>query len=259
MCSDANTLATCKSDGTGFTTETCALGCGSMPAPHCQVVVPSLPASVDDFQSGLADLVIPNTAPHFINTDDGSITNLRAAGTGNKSQIVFRTTAPGANNKGAGIFSVNRLEVQNGATLQVVGSRALVIVANTTIAVAGVIDARAYDLVDNKICNTPGAPGPGGFAGSTTASATAPARAAAAAARALAAMAAAGAGATGASAETGGPAARREATRASAASSTSRRRLRRSAAAPAAGPGPARSRSAVAVGAPSTWSRRPAW
>lgn len=173
VCSNGSTLQTCSSDGTTLTPTSCPLGCGDTPTPHCKVFVPSAPAAAGDLQTGLADTALTTGVIYLINTDDGSITNIRAAGSGNLSQIVYRSTMPGTNDPGAGIFSFNSLDVQQGATLQAIGGRALVIVANTTIKVTGVIDARAYDKnsAGTKLCNLAGVPGAGGFAGGTAASA----------------------------------------------------------------------------------------
>ena len=173
VCGNGSTLQTCSADGTTLTPTECPLGCGDTPTPHCKSFVPSVPAMASDFQSGLADTVMTTGTTYLINTDDGSISNIRGAGRGTLSQITYRATAPGTNDTGAGIFSFNSLELQEGAMLQAVGARALVIVADTTIKVTGIIDGRAYDKnsVSTPLCNLAGVAGPGGFAGATTVSA----------------------------------------------------------------------------------------
>jgi hypothetical protein len=172
FCSNGSTLQTCSSDGTMVTPTSCPLGCSDTPPAHCKSFVPSLPALASDLQAGLADTVLTTGTTYLINTDDGSISNIRGAGAGILTQISYRATTPGTNDPGAGVFGFNSLDLQNGATLQAVGSRALVIVAATTIGITGVLDARAYNAAStgSKLCNLAGVPGAGGFAGATSTS-----------------------------------------------------------------------------------------
>ena len=144
-------------DGTTLTPTSCPLGCADTPTPHCKAFVPSAPAMASDLQTGLADTVMTTGVAYLVNTDDGSITNIRAAGSGTLAQIVYRATAPGTNDPGAGVFGFNSLEIQEGATLQAVGAARSSSSPTRQSRSPACIDARGYNPTPppaRKLCNT---------------------------------------------------------------------------------------------------------
>ena len=122
---------------TGMST-TCALGCTS---DRCASLVPSNGATTGD--TGTGDLAIVHDSTLDTSngaiTEDGTGTVIRAAGEGE--------SANGLNLRLAGtdraIVGAKDFTIANGATLHVVGPRALIVVASHDIDIQGVLDASA--------------------------------------------------------------------------------------------------------------------
>jgi hypothetical protein len=156
----------CLSDGTARHCEagvwkllgTCPLGCSNT-QKACRV-----PSNVgaDLVAMGTGDLDLSQlAAPFTIDTDTGEIGGasgtIRPAGTGLDpgSGIYFTTLTQPTGFPGLGVFSIKNMVVPQGTTVEVIGQRALVLLASGGITLNGVVDAVAAGSVG----------GPGGFGG----------------------------------------------------------------------------------------------
>jgi len=157
----------CLSDGTARecvggvwqSLGSCPLGC-DVGSSECRV-----PSNVDADQmgkgTGTLDLTGTGT-PVTVNTDTGAITGpsstiIRPPGTGldAASGIHYAQSAQsGTGVPGLGVFSMDKLTIPDGTTVVGVGTRALVLLADT-VTIDGIIDITGAEKV----------PGPGGFAG----------------------------------------------------------------------------------------------
>lgn len=171
ICADPSTLKSC--DGT---TETCKFACVSEGTARCAIVHPSGDAltAADLTTPGALDVTLASTA--FV-TDTGAIEGLRAPNADPlkmevKDGIGFRLGAIDPTRKIA-IWTFRSLTVPVGATVRFSSTNAAALVATTTIEIAGVVDARGYamtgELCGRSPASVPGAPGPGGGAGGTSA------------------------------------------------------------------------------------------
>jgi hypothetical protein len=150
--------------------EPCALGCTGDPnrGARCRDLAPSGVALPSDYAETTVDVTWGPDASVVIDTGSGAITRdgttIRAAGTGldGPSGITFRIANQlddsrlGTPSPALGIFGFHSLKVAQGATVQVIGTRAAALLAETDLVVDGAITARGR-------CDA-GAPGPGGFA-----------------------------------------------------------------------------------------------
>jgi hypothetical protein len=169
---EGDDLITCSADGSGTTTETCPLGCGSAGGAHCLGLVPS---NLSDGSllcvEGTLDIVIPADAPYVrFNTDSGAIDGfdedgnpagtVRGAGEGLVDGINF-TVLRQEGGPGLGVFSVQSMQVPAGTVAFGVGSNALVILSCGDVEVAGRLS------VDGQVAGAGPAtiliPGPGGY------------------------------------------------------------------------------------------------
>lgn len=124
-----------------------------------------------DLVTGIAPLVVPAGKIYVIDTDQGTVvdaaapaTMIRAAGAGLNSGIYYR-----ADNQNRAFFAIERLTVEDTATLRGVGGRALVLIAEGPIELHGIIDVSAGHCAasDAVFCAGPG----GGRGGDTNAAA----------------------------------------------------------------------------------------
>jgi hypothetical protein len=156
-CVSPTTLRDCVKDKNAVDTP-CPWGCLEATGSHCGKLQPAggVLSAVDlgkdaTLQDGMA--TIPTGMTGEINTDDGSITNLRAAGMGAISGIEFQIRQVGG--REFGVFRVGKLDLEGSWTVK--GTRALVIAAQGDVLLHGQLDVRGDCQGGN--------PGPGGTAG----------------------------------------------------------------------------------------------
>jgi hypothetical protein len=133
--SDDQSVLACRSDGSGFDTVMCSLGCGTQSGrARCLALEPSGVVQASDYATATATPTI--TSDVLINTDDGSITGglTRAAGSGVVSGIFYRGTAK------VGVFGFASLDVAPGVRVRARGASALGIVASKQITISGTLD-----------------------------------------------------------------------------------------------------------------------
>lgn len=150
-------LRTCVAVGEAPVETTCALGCSIDNGAHCRSLQPSFALSADDMKPSdeLAEITLSATST--INTDDGSITNLRTAGMGVISGIEFTVR------DGVGVFRFKKLAIEGGSpaqSLTFTGTNGVALVAIESIEASGAI----FNVQGSCQGTTPG---PGGFAGGT--------------------------------------------------------------------------------------------
>ena len=161
-CVDANTLASCRSDGTGLDSIACAAGCSTTGSPHCRLIVPTAPVTTTD--SNVAGTAAVNVASGEVrfNSDNGLIagaitrpanTNLGAVEV--HAGIAFHVAG------GVGIFAFGPLTVAPGATLKIYGTIPVALVSSGDVLVAGIVDARPFDATGALCAGTVGGPGGG--------------------------------------------------------------------------------------------------
>ncbi len=156
-CEAGVVLRECLAIGEQPIDTTCAWGCLDNDGAHCGALVPGGGAVLDTDLSPAAALSeitiqLPSTV---LDTDTGSITNLRAAGQGVSSGIEYATR----NN--VGVFRVKTLNVDG--LLLIRGSRSAVIIATEgAIVISNVIDARGTCIGNDA--------GPGGSRGGNSGS-----------------------------------------------------------------------------------------
>lgn len=154
-CAGTNVLRECTTVGEPAVDTTCDLGCSTDGGAHCRSVQPSFLLQPADLKptAGLAEITLSATST--INVNDGSITNLRTAGTGIIAGIDFNVR------DGVGIFRFQKLTITGGTpaqSLTFAGTNAVALVAITSIESAGTI----FNVQGSCTTN---APGPGGGAG----------------------------------------------------------------------------------------------
>jgi hypothetical protein len=172
-------LQTCNTDGTGFGTTTCALGCNSTNT-DCKALQPTAPAVAGDFvYGGLSDLTIAATQTLLIfNTDTGEIRDQANA------VVRMPNATPMTRNvedgigfhrvSGVGIWTFTKLTVPATTTIVFKGQAGASILAAGDISIAGTIDARGYGdptkalMTPSTLCMGTTA-GPGGAIGGITA------------------------------------------------------------------------------------------
>ncbi|MDB4965999.1 MAG: hypothetical protein JWN44_1688 [Myxococcales bacterium] len=180
----AGSLQTCRSDGSGYDTTTCALGCVSA-SPHCAQFQPTAPITRDDFNTtGLTANVVIAGGTTF-DTDTGQIgfgtvvrgPNVTPANREVIAGIGFRSVdIPGgsATNPPAkiGIWYFNGVTFQANATLdRVIGANAMGLVSATTMAIDSAFDLTCAGNVFVAAGAGPNAAGPGGGRGAAAAEA----------------------------------------------------------------------------------------
>ena len=153
---DGDVLRGCVAVGQPPVDVTCPLSCSATPEPHCTSLRPSFKLTAADMTpaSGLMDVTLAPTTT--FNTSDGSITNVRAAGTGVISGIDFYIR------DGVGVFRFQTLTIMGSSTpaqrTPVSGANALALVSMTSITIDGAI-------LDLQGPCTGAMPGPGGGMG----------------------------------------------------------------------------------------------
>lgn len=159
-CSDSQTLKTCDSQG-NVQTQTCTLGCSSTSGAHCEQFYPSGEVTPSDVNlAGTQALNVSGQVNLF--TDTGAIDNVRGPTT-DATQVSVVNGVGYRQSNGVGIFDVDSLSVQSGATLILRGTLPVALVAKHGISVVGIIDARGYGST-GVLCDS-GAAGPGGGVG----------------------------------------------------------------------------------------------
>jgi hypothetical protein len=167
MCTDAAAYAVCADAGQGYAVTTCMAGCSTSGGAHCQVLQPSPPVSTADLTTaGVMSITIASGTAIF-NTNDGSISGALTRGANalaGTSQVIagiaFRQGG------GVGIWTFADLTVAKGATVTLLGVGPAALVAEGSLSVLGVIDARPTDSAGN-LCPSPPSAGPGASAGGT--------------------------------------------------------------------------------------------
>jgi hypothetical protein len=161
---EGDILVTCPEGGAQRVE--CDLGCVADATPHCAVMVPSNGVSADDLDVVPADkpFVVPDGETYVIDTDTGRIVD------GDNRQIRPATAAGGLHvdtgtyyarrGETVGVFAIDALTVEPGATLRGEGERALIVLARGDILVRGTIDVSA-GCVDGLAASTCGGPGGG--------------------------------------------------------------------------------------------------
>jgi hypothetical protein len=164
-------LQTCNSDGTGFTSSSCTLGCNSTNT-DCQALQPTAPAVAGDFvYGGLSDLTIAAAQTLLVfDTDSGEIRD-------NANAVVRMPNAtPTSRNvedgigfhrvSGVGIWTFTKLTVPATTTIVFKNPSGASIVAQGDISIAGTIDLRGYLTPSTSATLCMGnVAGPGGSAG----------------------------------------------------------------------------------------------
>lgn len=136
--------------GTWTSLGDCPLGC-STSTKACRVPSNVPPEAIT---KGIDHLLLSQATT--IDTDTGEISGLRPAGTGlDPTSGIYYAQISQSTSVGLGIFAAKTVNVPQGITLQVKGSRALVLLASESALIQGAIDASA----------TGQAAGSGGFAG----------------------------------------------------------------------------------------------
>lgn len=148
------TLRTCAQMGQLPVDTPCSWGCSSEPAAHCALLQPSGGAVVPDDldNAALGDITIPSVGM-TVDTDRGTIDNVRGAGTGPLNGIDFHI----ANR--VGIFRFKKLYFQGLGigTIRIRGSNAVAFVASE-----GILIEAQLDVSGGCVGKTGG---PGGFDG----------------------------------------------------------------------------------------------
>ena len=124
-------LQTCGSDAVFADTETCQLACTTAPQPHCAYLSPKyVPDACDVPASGTALAVVASA------TIDSSLDNNCTGG------VVPQTEGPEIC-----VMHYDRISVSSGASLTLVGTRAVALVADNDLTVTGAIEVGATGSV----------------------------------------------------------------------------------------------------------------
>ncbi len=164
---------------------TCALGCSTSGGAHCGAIVPSNGVTLEDLTGvtgGFTTTVPADTSTrheYTINTDTGLIqdwgvagfpngtpTTVRAAGTGVKNGMTFRTTAALA------VLGVDHVTLARETVVYGFGSRPLAIISEGDVAIEGALDFSAGCYDADGVTFLTSCAGAGGGAGSTSENAT---------------------------------------------------------------------------------------
>jgi hypothetical protein len=159
---EGDILVTCPAGGAQRVE--CDLGCVADNAPHCAVMVPSNGVTIADLDIVPVDkpFVVPAGEVYTIATDNGRITDEDGV------QVRPATTAGGLHEatgtyyarrgETVGLFAVDSLVVEAGATLRGDGERALIVLARGEIVVRGTVDVSAgcLDGIGGNTCGGPG-------------------------------------------------------------------------------------------------------
>ena len=131
----ASTVRTCGVVNQQPTDELCNVSCSTSGGAHCTRLQPSgggvVPGDLDPEANVDAPVVIASAT---LNSDDGSITGVRTAGTGPISKIDYQV------NNGIAVFRVQSLSITG--TLTLTGSKPVAFASTTTIAVSGLVNAQ---------------------------------------------------------------------------------------------------------------------
>lgn len=156
---EAGVFQACDAEGRIAIEETCALGCVEGPAPHCAYLEPRYLPDVCDTRATLDELTIASTAT-FDTDFDPACTGGVVAQTGGPSICVVR---------------YGTIAIAASRSLNVIGTRALALVADHSIAIDGLLDVGANGPKDGPGGGTFGSggsvmtPNGGGGAGFKTA------------------------------------------------------------------------------------------
>ncbi len=176
----AGMLSACNSDGTGFDTSTCEIGCNTS-GVACLALQPTPPAVASDFvYAGLKEPTIAATQTLLVfDGDSGEIKD------GSGADVRMPNTDPMARNvengigfhiaSGVGIWTFAKLTVPATATIVFKHSTAVAgvaILSASDLTIAGNIDARGYvdPMTASTLC-TGTVAGPGGTIGASGATA----------------------------------------------------------------------------------------
>lgn len=150
-CADDQTLWICADDGGGHQAVSCAEGCNQIAAPaRCNGPL-NFPAAA--LCSGSSDTTV--TADTVIDTDSGTIGGVA------HDAVTFIDQGSGAPQ--LAVFGFDRLTIADGATVAVVGQRALVLAVCNSVQIDGVLDLGASSTTGHDYYFERG--GPGGFNG----------------------------------------------------------------------------------------------
>lgn len=160
-CKDPSTLSPC-----GGPTQACAFECSPTGGAHCTEIHPTPPVDTPDLATaGAADVTLATSTRFVVET--GAIDNLRPP---NKDPLALEVSggigfrlAKASTGVYVGVWSFKNLTVADGVTIRFTAGNPAALVAAGTLTVAGIIDARGYD-VNGKLC-VDGVSGPGGGAG----------------------------------------------------------------------------------------------
>jgi hypothetical protein len=166
-------LMTCNTEGTGTTSQTCPLGCGSAGGAHCLSLVPS---NMSDGSllcvDGTTDLSFVDRAPYVrLDTDTGAIDTfdedgnpagtVRRPGEGLVDGINFIVSRQEGGPM-LGVFSVQSMRVPAGTVAFGFGANALVILSCGDVEVEGRLSVDAFTVGTGP--TTAILSGPGGYA-----------------------------------------------------------------------------------------------
>lgn len=124
---DGDSLSTCGADGTPSSSEACQLGCVDGADPHCARVVPRYLPDVCDVAAANGALIISSSA-----TFD---TSLNASCSGG---VIVQTGGPEIC-----VLRYGTITLDAGVSLVVTGPRAIALVADRTVSIAGLLDVSA--------------------------------------------------------------------------------------------------------------------
>lgn len=154
-CASESVLRTCVTVGEDPVETTCALGCSTDNGAHCRSIQPSFAVTADDMQPSAELAEITLSATSTINTDDGSITNLRTAGTGVVNGIEFDVR------DGVGVFRFKKLTITG-----VAPSQTMTFTGTNGVAFVAIDSIEASNTIFNLQGSCQGTTsGPGGFPG----------------------------------------------------------------------------------------------
>jgi len=151
----------CDPDGAFRWRETCALGCVTTTAPHCNQLHATHVMDDSLLASGTTPLHIASGETVQIDGSTGAITLVpsgtvvRAAGPSSSVGAIGYSTQTESGGPALAIFTFSSIAIDHGGTLVGVGGRAIVLLASGDVVIDGVIDVGANGTV----------PGPGGFSG----------------------------------------------------------------------------------------------
>ncbi len=176
-CNAAGALVTC--DGDQAVVTPCELGCLPTSAPHCASLDPSNLAGLADLVGVTGTVAFVAAERHYVDTDTGELYYIDNSGNADV-RVVLRPGTIGVDagisfrrvDDGTAVLGVASLALPADATLVGHGSRALIILAASTVEIDGTIDfmpgictASGTMFGTSRRCGGPGA-GSGGSSGS---------------------------------------------------------------------------------------------